>query len=1202
MLKPFALDTVLMLYLQCEQKKLKGLRVLLNNQTLPGPLLGIQLHNENEYFLVSDYNDLPSIETRELEVLDGNGHRIAMTRTESLTPLGERDIEAFSSLSRSRIRKGLLEKVPQQFPHIPAATLYKLASALAVKQVYAEQWPACGTYFRLPYASIGSAHRIPGGTATLFQMARQGLEELGKIPVAADRGWLHGLIALSNVEFGDTQAVFVLDIRELGPIPFILIDAKRLPNREIASANDIKAIKDYLRRQSSPALGGGAYAGDFWINREGRLSGWVNAHGRLASPVELEVRADAIVVERIGTDASLEKLGGDKVPSSNCEFCFDLPDWVFDGNNHCLTVSVVEGEKRVLITKPLYVKARYFARLTAVTPRRFAGSIINRIAPARPVALDFVINGKIVDTARAVIDPNPNTNAKGEAPAVQQPIFDFEIPGECLAESGITLSLFVSGTRTQVFGSKAVITPYDLAMRSLMTAAERLNDMHPRQGLARQRVSGGLEVNSDLSYWFRSQVIARAIAEIRKNKKFPKSVTIPLSAVFTHPRASNRESVIDVIIPVYKGFEQTLKCIQTVLEGSRTASYQLIVVNDKSPDLRLMETLRGMAASGVLTLLENEENLGFVRSVNRAMKLHPERDVVLLNSDTEVPSGWLDRLQRAAYSRTNIGTATPFSNNATICSFPKSCANHGLPPGMHLAEIDRLFQSHNHRKTVDLPTGIGFCMYIKRDVLEEIGYFDEGRWGAGYGEENDFCLRAAALGWRHVAACDLFVLHHGAVSFGVDSERLIAKNLEKLTDDYPDYSNTVNRFILQDPLRHARNRVSKALLQAHAGQYMLFVMHAMGGGTQVAADELAARLGLEEIAVLQLTAKADGRWELYCFESPFLLTYQYPEDWEQVVRDLKDLQVWHVHYHQTMHFSSSIWTLPEYLDVPYDFTAHDYLPVCPRINMIDETGYYCGDSSLSADTCNRCIAYNGPEPGLEDKYEAFGGDIKQWRFHYARYLKGARKVFFPSEDTARRYQRYFKLENSEVRPHPEEKYESFPLTPILHKSAYAIAVIGAIGYHKGYRLLRDCARSALKEGLPLRFVVIGYTCDDAELAKQANVVISGRYEREQLPDLIKHHRCAMALFLSPWPETYSYTLSEAWRAGLYPLALDIGAIAERIKQSGYGEVMPLTSHAKQINRRLMCVAAHFERPETKLSFASGPRIILREYYGLAVNG
>ncbi len=83
-------------------------------------------------------------------------------------------------------------------------------------------------------------------------------------------------------------------------------------------------------------------------------------------------------------------------------------------------------------------------------------------------------------------------------------------------------------------------------------------------------------------------------------------------------------------------------------------------------------------------------------------------DVLLLNSDTEVADGWLERMQRAAYSAPDIGTVTPFSNNATICSYPSFCRDNMLPDEFTVESLDPLFAEANSGVTIDIPNAVGF--------------------------------------------------------------------------------------------------------------------------------------------------------------------------------------------------------------------------------------------------------------------------------------------------------------------------------------------------------------------------------------------------------------------------------------------------------------------------------------------------------------
>ncbi len=251
------------------------------------------------------------------------------------------------------------------------------------------------------------------------------------------------------------------------------------------------------------------------------------------------------------------------------------------------------------------------------------------------------------------------------------------------------------------------------------------------------------------------------------------------------------DGVVDVLVPVYRGLDETRHCIESVLAHPQKMPREIIVIDDASPDAALVSWLEQMAAAGRFTLLRNAENRGFVATVNRGMALHPARDVVLLNSDTEVANDWLDRLHACACADERTGTATPFSNNATICSYPRLCEDNPLPEDYSVAALDRLFRETNPGRTTDLPTAVGFCMYIRAAAIADVGLFDTKTFGRGYREENDFCLRARHLGWRHVAVPGVFTGHVGGHSFGAAARHLRMRNEALLERLHPGYARLI---------------------------------------------------------------------------------------------------------------------------------------------------------------------------------------------------------------------------------------------------------------------------------------------------------------------------------------------------------------------------------------------------------------------------
>jgi GT2 family glycosyltransferase len=145
--------------------------------------------------------------------------------------------------------------------------------------------------------------------------------------------------------------------------------------------------------------------------------------------------------------------------------------------------------------------------------------------------------------------------------------------------------------------------------------------------------------------------------------------------------------VIDVIIPAFRGFEDTRRCVESVVAARCVAAREVTVIDDASPEPALSEWLRGQALGGRIRLIAHAANRGFVASANEGMALHAERDVVLLNSDTEVADGWLDRLAAAAGRDRAIGTVTPFSTNATILSYPRVHGANAMPRGETTASL-----------------------------------------------------------------------------------------------------------------------------------------------------------------------------------------------------------------------------------------------------------------------------------------------------------------------------------------------------------------------------------------------------------------------------------------------------------------------------------------------------------------------------------
>ncbi|WP_139558671.1 glycosyltransferase [Methylotetracoccus oryzae] len=637
------------------------------------------------------------------------------------------------------------------------------------------------------------------------------------------------------------------------------------------------------------------------------------------------------------------------------------------------------------------------------------------------------------------------------------------------------------------------------------------------------------------------------------------------------PNAVDRAAAVDVVVPVYAGAAVTLRCLHSVLRARQQTRFELTVINDASPDRDLVETLTTLASRGLFRLLHNDKNLGFVQTANRGMQLNKERDVVLLNSDTEVYGDWLDRLRAAARRNANVGTVTPLSNNATICSYPVFLQDNPYPIEIEYEELDRLASEVNRGRVVVAPTGVGFCMYVARACLDDVGLFDPEAFGRGYGEENDFCQRAIHHGWTNLVACDVFVRHWGSASFQGERANRIKGAMATMRRRHPNYHSDVKRFISVDPLAGARSRLDLARLgRLRAATNVLLVNHARGGGTERHLLEDAARLKAEKKGIYLLRPLPDGQHVSVVHpDVPSLpnLKHLALRDRSGLSELLTALGITEIHIHHLIDFDPEAGRV--LLEVATEINArlrvmvHDYTSVCPRVNLVDATGVYCGEPEEKV--CDRCIVMNGSDFGRTK--------IREWRALYRELYAGAYSVVVPDEDVAKRLTRHFRGLRVDVQPH--EPRETFPVhvtQPTLAEGAsLRIVVIGAISKVKGYDVLLGCARDIKKRGLPLEIVVYGYTLNDLALRREG-VTITGRY-LDQFADIGLAELAPHCVWLPyVWPETYSYTLSIALRYAHPVFAFDIGAIASRmhaLKVDDYLMPLALAWNPTEINQRFL---------------------------------
>ncbi|NIC25163.1 GT99 family glycosyltransferase N-terminal domain-containing protein [Serratia plymuthica] len=634
------------------------------------------------------------------------------------------------------------------------------------------------------------------------------------------------------------------------------------------------------------------------------------------------------------------------------------------------------------------------------------------------------------------------------------------------------------------------------------------------------------------------------------------------------------EIIVDVVVPVYAGLEETQECIESAL-ATLPHWAQLVVINDASPEPELTQWLRERALTARMTLLENEQNLGFVATVNRGMKLNPKRDVLLLNSDVEVANDWLERIREAAYSRGRVGSITPFSNNATICSFPNFCEDNELFMGMNVQQLDDQFSTYgSENNLVEVPTGVGFCMYIRRDCLNEVGYFDVETFGRGYGEENDWCQRAAKAGWPNFHQLNVFVYHKGGVSFAGEQNPRKTRALELLNNLHPNYTKDVMDFIAQDPAKKARQQLLLRILAKKDISKVLLVSHKMGGGVTQHLRELAT-FYKEKVHFLLLTPEVEGRsvalslnTDDAVYREKFIIDIAHGYD--TLINLLRFIGVGHIHFHHLIGVADKIFDLKNSLSCTYDITIHDYYFVNANPTLTDKNGLFAGDEVAVRD---RVCSEHYPIPE--------GLSAEQWRIKLAPWLDSAERIIFPSADTQVRFIRDFpnSAHKSVIAWHPDFEVDApYPEANSAYQAGQRlkVLVLGAISREKGALMLDEVANDLKHEDI--EFHLLGYAfrplCDA--------VKCHGAYSSSDLQQKLDEIKPDVIWYPAQWPETYSYTLSVALEQGMPVVVPNIGAFGERVTGRQYSRVIAWDTSVKK-----MCEMWRSLRNDPKAFFGVG---------------
>ena len=639
---------------------------------------------------------------------------------------------------------------------------------------------------------------------------------------------------------------------------------------------------------------------------------------------------------------------------------------------------------------------------------------------------------------------------------------------------------------------------------------------------------------------------------------------------------------VDIIVPVYNAYEYTEECIKSVIKNTNLNIHRLILINDKSPDEKIMPMLQKYASENEnkqIVVLENEENSGFVKTVNRGMT-YSTNDVVLLNSDTEVTNNWLEKMITCAYSNDYIATVTSLTNNGTIASVPNFGIDNELPKNMSLEQYAKMIEEISLKRYPELTTGNGFCLYIKRKVIEEIGLFDDITFEKGYGEENDFCYRALDHGYTNVLCDDTFIYHKGTQSFKKENltktrAAIINDHMKKLRKKYPIYTTKTDQFLSLNPIKDiSRNVLLNTLV--YGKRRILFLVNEweenmeMTGGTSLHLKDII--LGIKENTACFVLApfKYDlNTFKLYLYSGEYgkeiasfktdinlygQITYtndSYKEMLETIF-DSFNIELLHVHHFLFQTFDAI--DIAKKRNIYSIITLHDLYMSCPSINMVYEEKF-C-EINPNRD-CAKC---------LKNRYGVESNILPNWRNTCEKVLKKFDKIIVPSQNTKEQFEKVYKDLNIEVIEHGVNLIKINKKEEQKDRDVFNVSFVGAMAPHKGSNILKELIEKNKDNAIKIH--LIGKSEDKKLNNNTSNYINHGKYKRGELPKLLVENNIDLVCIFATWPETYSYTLTETYMAKVPVLTFDIGAVGDRVKQDKLGWVIPFDEKVDKILEKI----------------------------------
>ena len=587
-------------------------------------------------------------------------------------------------------------------------------------------------------------------------------------------------------------------------------------------------------------------------------------------------------------------------------------------------------------------------------------------------------------------------------------------------------------------------------------------------------------------------------------------------------------ATVDLIIPVYKGLAETKACLDSVMASRSANSTQMhiVVVNDVSPDEALCFFLRSEASAGHITLLERPFNVGFVGTINTGLAA-TSHDVVLLNADTLVANNWLDRLQETAHSDQTIGTVTPLSNNAELLSFPVPMQAGLMPTLKDTQQLDALFAKEGADSIITLPTGVGFCWYIKRALLNTHPELNEQLIDRGYGEETEFCLQTSVKGWRHVAATNVFVAHQGGVSFGSTKNALARANNAQVMARFPEHREDYDIFLSKKPFYPIMRQVQRLWWQQKILALQL-PLHLIDRA-KLARANVTHSMTQPAIYLVWQEFTSPSTVKLITQGIPGLSTldYEWPRQSDELLADLLGARISHLVFETINAYPTTLLdTLSQHFS--YQVILQDHSGYCPRRFRLTDNNRACDDQQISVESCSACVERLGP---LVRDYDA----MNKWYSRTKKFLSGAQQITVMNLELLSDYQQRFPgLQITCKKPSQSKTLRQPRSLPRV------LAIPRLTSVPEGFFALIDFFERDIFKGIIL---ILGDSFANDLLNNYPQVIITGMLKPEVYQQTLIDYQCDALLDCSSWLHH-----PKAWQALAEAIDLPLLSLADLIQQ------------------------------------------------------